>query len=58
VLLNCLAHLGMAAQRARGRFAPASAAPAVENIVLILTVVLAGWYYGTGLDIDKFLSTW
>ena len=52
VLLNCLAYLGMTAQRARGRFALASAAPAVENLVLILTVVLAGWYYGTGLDID------
>jgi putative peptidoglycan lipid II flippase len=52
VLLNCLAYLGMAAQRARGHFALASAAPAVENLVLILTVVLAGWYYGTGLDID------
>src|SRR5262249_56666060 len=51
VLLNCVAHLGMAAQRARGRFALASAAPALENLVLILTVVLAGWYYGTGLDI-------
>ena len=52
VLLNCLAYLGMTAQRARGRFALASAAPAVENIVLIVTVVLTGWYYGTGLDID------
>lgn len=52
VLLNCLAHLGMAAQRARGRFALASAAPAVENLVLILTVVLVGWYYGAGLDIE------
>ncbi len=52
VLLNSLAYLGMVAQRARGRFALASAAPAVENVVLILTVVLAGWYYGTGLDID------
>ncbi len=52
VLLNCLAYLGMVAQRARGRFALASAAPAVENVVLILTVVLAGWYFGTGLDID------
>jgi len=52
VPLNCLANLGMAAQRARGRFALASAAPAVENVVLVLTVVLAGWYYGTGLDID------
>ncbi|MGH3788035.1 MAG: murein biosynthesis integral membrane protein MurJ [Pseudonocardiaceae bacterium] len=53
VLLNCLANLGMAAQRARGRFGLASAAPAVENVVLILTVVLAGWYYGTGLEIDQ-----
>ncbi|MGH3533538.1 MAG: murein biosynthesis integral membrane protein MurJ [Pseudonocardiaceae bacterium] len=52
ILLNCLAYLGMTAQRARGRFALASAAPAVENLVLILTVVLSGWYYGTGLDID------
>ncbi len=52
VLLNSLAYLGMVAQRACGRFALASAAPAVENVVLILTVVLAGWYYGTGLDID------
>ena len=51
VLLNCLAYLGMAAQRARGRFALASAAPAVENVVLIVTVLLAGWYYGTGLDL-------
>jgi putative peptidoglycan lipid II flippase len=51
VLLNCVAHVGMAAQRARGRFALASAAPAVENVVLIVTVMLAGWYYGTGLDI-------
>ncbi|MGH3818788.1 MAG: lipid II flippase MurJ [Pseudonocardiaceae bacterium] len=52
VLMNCVAHLGMAAQRACGRFALASAAPAVENVVLILTVVLVGWYYGTGLDIN------
>ncbi|MBV8538989.1 MAG: hypothetical protein JO063_06990 [Pseudonocardiales bacterium] len=53
VSLNCLAYLGMTAQRARGRFALASAAPAVENLVLILTVVLASWYYGTGLGIDQ-----
>jgi putative peptidoglycan lipid II flippase len=52
VLLNCLAYLGMVAQRACGRFALGSAAPAVENVVLILTVLLAGWYYGTGLDIE------
>ena len=52
ILLYCLADLGVAAQRARGRFALASAAPAVENIGVTLTVVLAGWYYGTGLDFD------
>ena len=49
----CLVHLGVSAQRARGRFALSSAAPAVENVVMILTVVLAGWYYGTGIGIDK-----
>ncbi|MGB8201333.1 MAG: lipid II flippase MurJ [Pseudonocardiaceae bacterium] len=53
VLLYALLHLGMAAQQARGRFALAAGAPAVENVVLILTVVLAGWYYGTGLDVRQ-----
>ena len=52
ILLYCLIYLGMAAQQARGRFAMAAGAPAVENIILILTVTLAGWYYGTGLDIS------
>jgi putative peptidoglycan lipid II flippase len=52
VLLYALLHLGMAAQQARGRFALAAGAPAVENVILILTVVLAGWYYGTGLDVE------
>ncbi|MGH3971801.1 MAG: lipid II flippase MurJ, partial [Pseudonocardiaceae bacterium] len=51
VLLYVLLHLGLAAQQARGRFALAAGAPAVENVILILTVVLAGWYYGTGLDV-------
>ncbi len=53
LLLYTLLHLGMAAQQARGRFGLAAGAPAVENIVLILTVVLAGWYYGTGLDVEN-----
>ena len=53
VLLYALLHLGMAAQQARGRFALAAGAPAVENAILILTVVLAGWYYGAGLDVDN-----
>jgi peptidoglycan biosynthesis protein MviN/MurJ (putative lipid II flippase) len=53
ILLYALLHVGMAAQQARGRFALAAAAPAVENVILILTVVLAGWYYGTGLDVGQ-----
>jgi putative peptidoglycan lipid II flippase len=52
VPLYVLVHLGMAAQQARGRFALAAGAQVVENGILILTVVLAGWYYGTGLDVE------
>jgi putative peptidoglycan lipid II flippase len=52
VLLYILAHVGMAAQQARGRFALAAGASAGENVILILTVVVAGWYYGTGLDVE------
>jgi putative peptidoglycan lipid II flippase len=48
--LYMLLYLGMAIQQARGRFALAASAPIVENSILILTVVLAGWYYGPGLD--------
>jgi putative peptidoglycan lipid II flippase len=53
VTLYVLLHLGMAAQQARGRFALAVGAQVVENTVLILTVVLVGWYYGTGLDVEQ-----
>jgi putative peptidoglycan lipid II flippase len=53
VLLYVLLNLGIAAQQARGRFALAAAAPAVENAVLILTVLAAGWYYGTGLGVEQ-----
>jgi putative peptidoglycan lipid II flippase len=48
--LYMLLYLGMAIQQARGRFALAAGAPIVENSILIMTVVLAGWYYGPGLD--------
>jgi peptidoglycan biosynthesis protein MviN/MurJ (putative lipid II flippase) len=51
--LYCLADLGMAAQRARGRFAFAAAAPAVENLGQVLTVAVAGWYYGAGPEVDR-----
>ncbi|MGH3694097.1 MAG: murein biosynthesis integral membrane protein MurJ [Pseudonocardiaceae bacterium] len=53
VPLYVLLHLGMAAQQARGRFALAAGAQVVENGILILTVVLVGWYYGTGLDVER-----
>jgi peptidoglycan biosynthesis protein MviN/MurJ (putative lipid II flippase) len=49
--LYMLLYLGMAIQQARGRFALAAGAPVVENSILILTVVLAGWYYGPGLEV-------
>ncbi|HZS22971.1 MAG TPA: lipid II flippase MurJ, partial [Pseudonocardiaceae bacterium] len=53
VPLYILLHLGMAAQQARGRFALAAGAQVVENGVLILTVLFAGWYYGSGLEFTK-----
>jgi putative peptidoglycan lipid II flippase len=52
VLLYALLHVGMAAQQARGCFALAAGAPAVENVILILTVVVVGGYYGAGLDFE------
>ena len=51
LLLYVVLHLGMVAQQARGRFALAAGAQAVDNIILIVTVVAAGWYYGTGLEV-------
>jgi putative peptidoglycan lipid II flippase len=53
VPMYVLLHLGMAAQQARGRFALAAGAQVVENSVLILTVVVATWYYGTGLEFGQ-----
>jgi putative peptidoglycan lipid II flippase len=53
ILLYALTHVAIAAQQACGRFALAAGAPTVENVILILTVILAGWYYGTGLDVQR-----
>lgn len=53
MLLYAVAHLGMAAQQARGRFALPAGAQTAENLVLILMVLWAGWYYGTGLDVER-----
>ena len=51
VVLYTVAALGVAAQQARGRFALAAAAPAVENLGLIATVLVAGLVFGTGLEV-------
>ncbi|HET9258253.1 MAG TPA: lipid II flippase MurJ, partial [Pseudonocardiaceae bacterium] len=52
VVLYALAHLGIAAQQARGRFALAAGGHVVESVILIPAVIVAGWYYGTGLDVE------
>lgn len=51
VVLYAIAALGVAAQQARGRFALAAAAPAVENLGLIATVLVSGLAFGTGLEV-------
>ncbi|HZZ52233.1 MAG TPA: lipid II flippase MurJ [Pseudonocardia sp.] len=51
--IYCMVHLGVGAQRARGRFALSAAASAVENVVTIATVVLAGFIYGSGLTLGQ-----
>jgi putative peptidoglycan lipid II flippase len=51
--IYCLAHLGVAAQRARGKFALSAAAPAMENIGLIVAVVIAGCLWGSGIPMGR-----
>jgi peptidoglycan biosynthesis protein MviN/MurJ (putative lipid II flippase) len=48
-----IATLGAAAQQARGRFALAAAAPAVENVGVMATVATAGLVYGRGLEMGE-----
>ena len=52
IVLYVIAAIGVAAQQARSRFALAAAAPAVENIGVIVTVVVAGQVFDTGLEVD------
>jgi putative peptidoglycan lipid II flippase len=52
-VLYALAHLGMAAQQAKGRFALAAGGHVVESLILIPAVIFVGWYYGTGLEIKQ-----
>lgn len=52
VPLFTMAGLGVAAQQARGRFALAAAAPAVENVGLIVVVAVSAVLFGTGLQVS------
>jgi len=51
VVLYALAALGTAAQQARGRFAAAAAAPALENVGLMVTLGIVAVGYGPGLEV-------
>ncbi|WP_192909615.1 lipid II flippase MurJ [Gandjariella thermophila] len=53
IVLYAVVALAAAAQQARGRFALAAAAPAVENIGLMTTVTVAGLVYGTGREVAE-----
>jgi putative peptidoglycan lipid II flippase len=52
VLFYIFAALGAAAQQARGRFALAAAAPAVENLGVMATVAVAGLLYAPRVEMD------
>lgn len=51
VVFYMIATLGAAAQQARGRFALAAAAPAVENVGVMATIAVAGLIYGRSTEI-------
>jgi peptidoglycan biosynthesis protein MviN/MurJ (putative lipid II flippase) len=51
VMFYMIATLGAAAQQARGRFALAAAAPALENVGVMATVAAIGLWYGPRLDV-------
>lgn len=53
VVLYTVAALGAAAQQARERFALAAAAPALENVGLMLTMVAAAVLHGSGRDVAE-----
>jgi putative peptidoglycan lipid II flippase len=52
VLGYTVAALGVAAQQGRGRFGLAAAAPTVESLGTILTVILVTAVYGYGIEVD------
>jgi putative peptidoglycan lipid II flippase len=53
IVLYGVCALCVAAQQASGRFALAAAAPAIENVGSIITVLAVSWFYGTGLEVDQ-----
>ncbi len=52
VILYTVAAIGAAAQQTRGRFALAAAAPALENVGLIITVAVVATVHTPGADLD------
>jgi putative peptidoglycan lipid II flippase len=57
IVLYGVAAVGVAAQNARRRFSLAAAAPAVENVGLIVTLLLAARWYGSGFGVHQVTSS-
>jgi peptidoglycan biosynthesis protein MviN/MurJ (putative lipid II flippase) len=53
VVLYTVAELGVAAQQGRQRFALAAAAPAVESLGVIATLLVTTWIFGMGPDVER-----
>lgn len=53
IVLYAVAALGAAAQQARGRFAIAAAAPAVENVVLMAAVACSGLIWDSRVEVEQ-----
>jgi putative peptidoglycan lipid II flippase len=53
VVLYGVAGVGAAVQNARGRFALAAGAPAIENVVIICTLVVFALIYGTDSSLES-----
>ncbi len=56
IVLYGVAAVGVAAQNARRRFSLAAAAPAVENVGLIVTLLLAARWFGSGFGVREVSS--
>jgi putative peptidoglycan lipid II flippase len=57
IMLYGVAAIGVAAQNARQRFALAAAAPAVENVGLVVTLLVAALWFGSGLSTGAVTGT-